>query len=79
MNRLHEAEFIQGSFYERNILVQPGPLTLPRAKRSLDEPSYRIIDFGRGMSPGINYSRPELHYADVKTERRQAREGRLID
>jgi hypothetical protein len=34
--------------YERNVLVQPGPLTVPRANRSLDEPSYRIVDFGRG-------------------------------
>jgi hypothetical protein len=78
MNRLHEANFIQGSFYERNILVQPGPLTLPRAERSLDKPSYRIIDFGRGLSPGINHL-SELHLTDVKDEQRAARERRLID
>ncbi len=40
--------------YRRNVLVQPGPLSVPRANRSLDEPSYRIVDFGRGSSLGIN-------------------------
>ncbi|KAH8985778.1 hypothetical protein EDB86DRAFT_2323457 [Lactarius hatsudake] len=47
-DRLHNARFIQRSIHRRNILVQPGPLTHPLAERSLDNPSYRIIDFGRG-------------------------------
>ena len=47
-NRLHDAKILQGSIAPRNILVQPGPLTRPRAERSFDNPSYRIIDFGRG-------------------------------
>jgi hypothetical protein len=46
--RLHNAGFTQGSAYLRNIVVQPGPLTSPPAERSFDNPSYRIIDFGRG-------------------------------
>jgi hypothetical protein len=45
---LHNAGFLQGSVYPRNILMQPGPLTLPPSKRSLASPSFRIIDFGRG-------------------------------
>jgi len=40
--------------FERNVLVQPGPLTVPRASRSLDEPSYRIVDFGRGIGVGVS-------------------------
>ncbi|KAH9848141.1 hypothetical protein C2E23DRAFT_740245 [Lenzites betulinus] len=48
IQRLHHLEIIQGSFYVRNIMVQPGPLTAPPAARSYDTPSYRIIDFGRG-------------------------------
>jgi hypothetical protein len=44
---LHEAGFLQGSVYPRNILVQPGPLTLRPSERSLESPSFRIIDFGR--------------------------------
>ncbi|KAF8268121.1 hypothetical protein EI94DRAFT_1800879 [Lactarius quietus] len=48
-NRLHNARFTQGSVYVRNILVQPGPLTSPRLECSFDSPSYRLIDFGRGV------------------------------
>ena len=44
---LHEAGFLQGSVHPRNILVQPGPLTLPPSERSRESPSFRIIDFGR--------------------------------
>ncbi|KAI0329815.1 hypothetical protein GY45DRAFT_842045 [Cubamyces sp. BRFM 1775] len=46
--RLHAGGFVQQSPYQRNILVQPGPLSAPRAERTMDRPSYRIIDFGRG-------------------------------
>ncbi|KAJ7510895.1 hypothetical protein B0H11DRAFT_1701123, partial [Mycena galericulata] len=46
--RLHYAEFTQGSFYVRNILRQPGPLTVAPSERSDRTPSFRIIDFGRG-------------------------------
>jgi len=52
LQRLHLAGFAQGSFYERNILVQPGPLSLPPSQRSGNSPSYRIIDFGRGGAEG---------------------------
>ncbi|CAL1710134.1 unnamed protein product [Somion occarium] len=48
MLRLHLANFVQGSSYVRNIVVQPGPLTAPPEKRSKKTPSFRIIDFGRG-------------------------------
>ncbi|KAK7017626.1 hypothetical protein R3P38DRAFT_3559692 [Favolaschia claudopus] len=46
--RLHHAEFTQNSFYVRNILRQPGPLTAPPSERSDKTPSFRIIDHGRG-------------------------------
>ncbi|KAJ7676338.1 hypothetical protein B0H17DRAFT_1139913 [Mycena rosella] len=46
--RLHYAEFTQNSFYVRNILSQPGPLTVAPSARSELTPSFRIIDFGRG-------------------------------
>ncbi|KAJ7161989.1 hypothetical protein C8R43DRAFT_1063213 [Mycena crocata] len=46
--RLHFSEFTQGSFYVRNILRQPGPLTVAPSERSNRTPSFRIIDFGRG-------------------------------
>ncbi|KAI9060033.1 hypothetical protein FKP32DRAFT_1578650, partial [Trametes sanguinea] len=46
--RLHDAGFIQCSPYRRNMLVQPGPLSVPRKERSMNSSSFRIIDFGRG-------------------------------
>ncbi|KAH9924990.1 uncharacterized protein BXZ73DRAFT_22658, partial [Epithele typhae] len=48
LERLHEAGFVNGSAYTRNMLVQPGPLSAPRGERSMDSPSFRVIDFGRG-------------------------------
>ncbi|KAF7349317.1 hypothetical protein MSAN_01721200 [Mycena sanguinolenta] len=47
---LYNEGFIQNSFYARNILVQPGPLTHPPDQRSLKTPSFRVIDFGRCKS-----------------------------
>ncbi|KAI0351698.1 hypothetical protein OH77DRAFT_846935 [Trametes cingulata] len=48
--RLHAEGFLQQSSQSRNMLVQPGPLSVPRADRSMETPSLRIIDFGRGMT-----------------------------
>ncbi|KDQ52257.1 hypothetical protein JAAARDRAFT_198431 [Jaapia argillacea MUCL 33604] len=45
--RLHLADFVQGSFYVRNVCMQPGPLTAHPLMRSTKTPSFRIIDFGR--------------------------------
>jgi hypothetical protein len=47
--RLHLSGFLQKSAFKKNILVQPGPLTVPPPERSLDSPSFRIIDFGRAL------------------------------
>jgi hypothetical protein len=49
MLRLHYAGFTQGSFFVRNILTQPGPLSASPEERSSSTPSFRIIDFGRGQ------------------------------
>jgi hypothetical protein len=64
--------------YERNILVQPGPLKLPRANRSLDNPSYRIVDFGRGKGSRINCSSLEDLRIEAKDERSNARYEGLV-
>lgn len=55
-------ELIQGSFYVRNIMIQPGPLTAPPEKRTLDTPSFRIIDFGRGASWDTWRKSPSMAY-----------------
>lgn len=49
LQRLHYAGFTQNSFSARNVLYQAGPLALPPSQRSLKTPSFRIIDFGRGV------------------------------
>lgn len=60
--RLHDAKFYQGSVYPRNVVMQPGPLTLPPAERSYDSPSFRIIDFGRGECyGGVECKRTDLN------------------
>ncbi|KAK0203894.1 hypothetical protein DFS33DRAFT_841738 [Desarmillaria ectypa] len=46
--RIHRCGVSQGSFFDRNVLVQPGPLSVPPSMRSLSTPSFRVIDFGRG-------------------------------
>ena len=65
-DRLHNVNFFQGSVDPRNILVQPGPFTCPRAERSFDNPSYRIIDFGGGAC----YNGFEEEYADERMRKR---------
>lgn len=45
--RLYLEGISHSSFYARNILVQPGPLSKPLKQRSLAEPSFRVIDLGR--------------------------------
>ncbi|KAJ7174444.1 hypothetical protein C8R46DRAFT_1347607 [Mycena filopes] len=47
--RLHLSGFLQKSAFKKNVLVQPGPLTVPPAQRSLQAPSFRVIDFGRAL------------------------------
>jgi len=64
--RLHDARFVQNSVYSRNILVQPGPLIHPREERSLDNPSFRLIDFGRANS--YNEDESKSANEDLKNE-----------
>lgn len=45
--RLHFAHYIHNAFHERNIVIQPGPLTKSPLHRSLATPSFRVVDFGR--------------------------------
>ncbi|KAJ6589323.1 hypothetical protein B0H19DRAFT_235705 [Mycena capillaripes] len=70
--RLHYAEFTQNSFYVRNILRQPGPLTVAPSERSNRTPSFRIIDFGRG-----EYSPYKLAIAKKENEERRKRRWKL--
>ena len=50
--RLHDADIFQQSASLRNMVMQPGPLTLPPDRRSMEHPSFRVIDFGSGQTTG---------------------------
>ncbi|KAF8333622.1 uncharacterized protein EI90DRAFT_2994581 [Cantharellus anzutake] len=45
--QIHLANYTHHSAHIRNIVTQPGPLTLPPRSRSLKDPSFRMVDFGR--------------------------------
>lgn len=47
IRRLHYANFKHNSIFERNILIQNGPLQYPPWKRSALHRRFRLIDFGR--------------------------------
>ncbi|KAM5546088.1 hypothetical protein V8D89_000214 [Ganoderma adspersum] len=68
LHRLHKLNILQGSPYVRNVLVQPGPLTDPLERRSLDTPSFRVVDFGRGE---VYTERADM----TREERERARDG----
>ena len=59
--RLHEAEWVHGSFFQRNILRKPGPLNAHPEERKENQKkrggygvdwSFRFIDFGRSEYVG---------------------------
>lgn len=64
--RLQEAGWNHGSFYERNILMQSGPLSeWPLARFVSGVKSFRLIDFGRSAEFDSSNSRAhEESYAD---------------
>ncbi|KAJ8473758.1 hypothetical protein ONZ45_g16179 [Pleurotus djamor] len=64
IHRLGFADMAHNSVYTRNILVQPGPLDRPPPLRSLDTPSYRIIDLGRSETWDMRLER-ECHGQDL--------------
>ncbi|KLO09419.1 hypothetical protein SCHPADRAFT_566026 [Schizopora paradoxa] len=47
LERLHLGGFVHNSVYERNILIQNGPIHYSPFKRSDLHPRFRLIDFGR--------------------------------
>ena len=71
----------------RNVLVQPGPLTDPPERRSLDTPSFRIVDFGRGevykehadMTRDERERARDAFAARIRDEQKDAREEMLLE
>lgn len=69
--RLNIAGIFQNSFYQRNILAQPGPLHVRPSRRSMKTPSFRLIDFGR-VEFESQVDNPDC---DRVFQRRQAKEA----
>ncbi|KDQ10302.1 hypothetical protein BOTBODRAFT_116057 [Botryobasidium botryosum FD-172 SS1] len=67
--RLHYAGFTQGSMYQRNVMIQPGPLSIPPERRSMATPSYRIIDFGRARAAA------DCSESDLQERKKQDQDG----
>ena len=69
--RFHEENWIHASLYERNIVMQPGPLTQRPASRHVSKINvFRLIDFGRSWR-GESYTVTE---SDRDYEHRRAAE-----
>ncbi|KAI0767599.1 hypothetical protein C8Q74DRAFT_1203803 [Fomes fomentarius] len=74
VQRLHHLDYIQGSFYVRNIMIQPGPLTLPPDERTYKQPSFRIIDYGRGECWDWEMNKPDMEKRKFDFARRAGEE-----
>ncbi|KIY65467.1 hypothetical protein CYLTODRAFT_356774 [Cylindrobasidium torrendii FP15055 ss-10] len=48
-HRLHRRGIVHGAIEAPNVLVQPGPLSKPPSQRSIDTPSYRIVNWGAAL------------------------------
>lgn len=71
--RLHSSGFLHKSVFARNILVQPGPIHLSPAYRSVNTPSFRLIDFGRSY---FNYGKYDNNFQGARMqEESQANEA----
>ena len=71
LHRFHNASWIHDSFYERNILMQPGPLTVfPTIRKFSKTNVFRLIDFGRSWQ-GTSY---DATWQDREREHRRATE-----
>ncbi|OSD00997.1 hypothetical protein PYCCODRAFT_1459906 [Trametes coccinea BRFM310] len=77
--RLHDLGIQQGSFYVRNILIQPGPLSAPPTQRTFDRPSFRIIDFGRARVLRDMLERACAEEAREAEERKRERESKKAE
>ncbi|KAG6865665.1 hypothetical protein C0991_000435 [Blastosporella zonata] len=71
---LYSAGWVHGSPYERNIVMQPGPLYLSPEERLFPEDketrnlSFRLIDFGRSYYAGVDTC------SEMRYDRRSAKE-----
>ncbi|KAF7289869.1 hypothetical protein MIND_01361300 [Mycena indigotica] len=83
IHRLWGQGVAQGSIYARNMLIQPGPLTQPPWLRSFQNPSFRIIDFGRGEwipeAPDAGVKFAELALSGEERRMRDMEQAAAVD
>ncbi|KNZ76820.1 hypothetical protein J132_07005 [Termitomyces sp. J132] len=63
-HRFHYAGWVHNSAFARNILIQPSPISLPPSKRNSENPSFRLIDFGRSYH--CEKSQADFHWNNDK-------------
>ncbi|TBU30410.1 hypothetical protein BD311DRAFT_754829 [Dichomitus squalens] len=74
VQRMHRQGFSHGHPHPRNMLVQPGPLSLPPPLRSMASPSFRLVSFGRWRA--LSHPLPKESQLGAK---RAFEKGREID
>ncbi|KAI5121411.1 hypothetical protein M0805_003183 [Coniferiporia weirii] len=69
LRRLHAAGYLHNSVYQRNILMQYGPLQMSPFQRSKKHLRFRLIDFGRTAktNPGNEFQETSREYAEANT------------
>ncbi len=55
-------------------MIQPGPLTLPPEERTYKQPSFRIIDYGRGECWDWEMNKPDMEKRKFDFARRAGEE-----
>ena len=65
LKRLHHAGFVHNSVYERNFMLQNGPLHLSPFERSSKHPRFRLIDFGRTTKGDDSGMKAIREYSDA--------------
>jgi len=68
LERLHLGGYEHNSVYERNILMQSGPVQWSPFKRSKVHPRFRLIDFGRSTQVDENQSGVHEEFAKANED-----------
>ena len=68
LDGLHDAGFVAGQLpltaWTEKMLVQPGPLDVPREARSYATPSFRLVDFGRAQCRQVGFEEHWQEWCD---------------
>ncbi|KAH8114375.1 hypothetical protein DFH11DRAFT_210542 [Phellopilus nigrolimitatus] len=74
LRRLHAAGYLHNSIYQRNILMQYGPLSFAPPQRSKNHLRFRLIDFGR-----TEKANPDHAFNNQSAEFSRANENLMLE